>query len=306
MTNFRRSYRAVVALTVGAGAPLAPGQMAPPDVLGKEYITEPNTNALGIPVTGQTVGWSGFGLATDSFVFGATELDGIANMGDGHFEGLIADTNSLILSLRTGGPASTDPFLGAPASLFYQNPTPAGGGTGVWATAPVLNPVAPPLQISGIELWGATGDTTHWSEVGDPGGVAVSTAAGPYLLDSEIEFAIGATEGIDIDALMILDHAFGTDLFHVGDYALMSVRANGQFDGGEIWLLERDLGGTLVASFFEHGGVTWDTTNDVSSLFGLPPGAEDVDALETVPVPAPGGWALGVMAVLIRGRRRRG
>lgn len=285
---------------------LANAQVPVPfEVPGKEYITELNTTALGVPLTGQTVGWDGLGGAFDSFVFGTRELDGIAHMADGHFEGLLADENALILSLRTPGPASTDPmFGGLPASLFYQEGAVFGGDTGVWATAPMLNAAAPPIQISGIELWGPAGDTTHWSEFGDSGGSSIFTSAGTYLTASEIEFAIGATVGIDVDALMILDHFGGTDLFHVGDFALISIRANSEFDGGEIWLLERGAGGALSASFFDHGGVLWDTDNEVAALFGLPFGIEDIDALEVV-IPAPATPAVLALLGLFATRRRR-
>lgn len=308
------SLRPVGALIVVCVGSSTLAQVAPPPAIpGKEYITAPNTNALGMPVTGQAVGWSGAGPAFDTFVYSTRELDAMAHMGDAHFEGLMSDTAALIVSLSAptfpGGPTVDPPVGGIPASLFYRNSSPYGSSAGVWATAPMLNPMAPPMQVSGVELWGAVGDTTHWSEVGDPGGVSVFSdpfAPSPYLLTAELEFALGAVEPIDIDAFMLLDHFGGTDLFHVGDFALMSVRANGQFDGGEIWLLERAAGGTLVASFFTHGGVTWDTANDVGALFGVSSLIQEIDALEAV-VPAPGSAVLlaGALATLCPMARRR-
>lgn len=296
-------------LILAASSEICAQVSPPPTVLGKEYITEPNTNALGIPTTGQTVGWSGAGPAFDLFVLSPFELDAIAHMGDAHFEGLIADEAALIVSFRTampGGPA-IDPIIGAgvPASYWYKNSTPFGGTTGVWATAPMLNPIAPPMQVSGAEFWGAAGDTTHWSTFGDAGGVSVTSGAGPYLLTAEIEFAIGATIGIDVDAFFLLDHFGGTDLFHVGDMALMSVKANGQFDGGEIWLLSRTAGGVLSASFFSHGGVTFDTAFDVAGHFGMFPPTQEIDAIEAiVPEPATIGLlVLGASALSVRRRR---
>lgn len=305
----RRHLAALTVLWIGDAAT---AQVSPPPAIpGKEYITAPNTNALGMPVTGQAVGWTGGGPAFDTFVYSTRELDGMAHMADGHFEGLLDDTAALIVSLSAptfpGGPTA-DPLVGGiPASLFYRNSSPYGSSAGVWATAPMLNPMAPPVQVSGVELWGAAGDTTHWSEVGDPGGVSVFTdalAPSPYLLAAELEFAIGATEAIDVDAFMLLDHFGGTDLFHVGDFALMSVRANGQFDGGEIWLLTRSAGGTLMASFFVHGGVTWDTANDVGALFGVGSMVQEIDALEVV-IPAPGTTALLCGGIVAFGSRRR-
>lgn len=281
----------------------------PPLVLGKEYITAPNTNSLGIPTTGQTVGWSGIGPAFDLFVLDGREIDAMAHMGDLYLEYLIIDEAAMVVSFNTafpGGPPM-DPVTGGgvPASLWYRNSSPFGSSSGVWATAPMLNPMAPPMQTSGVELHGPAGDTTHWSTLGDAGGVSVTTAAGPYLLNFEIGTAIGATEAFDLDALMILDHFGGTELFHPGDLAVFSVAANGQFDGGELWVLERNVAGTLVASFLEHGGVTWDTDNDVAGLFGMFPPTEDIDALEAI-VPAPG--AMGLLALAgawTTGRRRR-
>jgi len=280
----------------------------PPTVLGKEYITEPNTNALGVPTTGQVVGWSGIGPAFDTFVLSPFELDAIANMGDAHFEGLIADTAALVVSFRTafpGGPPM-DPIVGAgvPASYWYQNSTPFGGSTGVWATAPMLNPMAPPIQVSGAEFWGAAGDTTHWSTFGDAGGVSVTSSAGPYLLSLEIGAAIGATVPFDVDAFFMLDHFGGTDLFHVGDMALMSVRANGQFDGGEIWFLSRTAGGVLTASFFSHGGVTFDTAFDVAGHFGMFPPTEEIDAIEAI-IPEPASVLLLILGSSVIFTRRR-
>ncbi len=298
---------AVGALVICVGGAAVHAQVAPaPTIPGKEYISEPNTNALGVPTTGQVVGWSAFGPAADTFVYGTGELDAIANVADAFIEDVIADRAALIVSLRTtlfpGGPGIDPTVGGAPASLFYRNSSPFGSSAGVWVTAPVINPVAPPANVCGVELWGPVGDTTHWSELGD-GGVSVWSAAGPYLTTFEIETAIGATEGIDVDAFMMLDHAFGTDLFHVGDYALFSVRANGQFDGGEIWVLERAAGGVLTASFLVHGGVTWDTANDVGMRFGLPSFIQEIDAIEGI-VPAPASIAaFGAFAWAARRRR---
>lgn len=296
MFMLRRFVAAIALCTYAAGA-LAQIE-PPPAVSGKEYVTAPNMNAMGIPTTAQTVGWSGAGPAFDLFVLDTREIDAIAHMGDAFLEYLIIDEAALVVSFNTsfpGGPPS-DPVTpgGVPASLWYRNSSPYGSSAGVWATAPMLNPMAPPIQTSGIELHGPAGDTTHWSTLGDAGGVSVTTAAGPYLLNLEIGFAIGATEAFDLDALMILDHFGGTDLFHPGDLAVFSVAANGQFDGGELWVLERNVAGTLVASFLEHGGVTWDTDNDVAGLFGMFPPTEDIDALEAI-IPAPG--AAGLLAL---------
>ena len=144
---------------------------------------------FGAPVTGQIVGWDGFGLAFDSAIVSTLELDGTANMGDGHFEDLIIDEAALILSFRSelpGGGGAIDPSAGGgvPASYWYHESTPFGGTTGVWATAPMLNAAASPFQVSGAEMWGPVGDTTHWSTFGDGGGPIV-TSFGPYLLGVE-------------------------------------------------------------------------------------------------------------------------
>ena len=68
-------------------------------------------------------------------------------------------------------------------------------------------------------------------------------------------------------------------------------------DGGEIWVWD----GINPAAFLFHGGVLWDTANNVTNLLG----SEDVDALEAASVPEPaslGILALGALAML---RRRR-
>lgn len=289
-------------------APQAAGQIAAPaTVIGKQAATEPNANALGIPTVGQTIGWSAFGPAFDSFVLGTREIDAMAHMRDAYFERLMADDAAMVLSFRTSmgpGMPPIDPLLpgGVPASLWYQEASPYGADTGVWATAPMINPIAPPMQLSAVEVWGTIDDTTHYSWVGDSGGVSIATAAGPYLLTMEIETALGAVEPIDVDALMVLDLADSTELMHPGDYALISVAANGQFDGGEIWLLERAAGGVLTASFFTHSGVTWDTAHDVAGRFGMFPPTDEIDGLEAI-VPEPATLALLVLAATTIRRR---
>ncbi len=146
------SLRALACVTTWFCTTTVLAQLKPPLIVpGKEYITEPNTDAFGAPVTGQIVGWDGFGFAFDSHVVSTLELDATAHMGDGYFEDLIIDEAAMILSFRAelpGGGGAIDPSAGGgpPASYWYQNSTPFGGTTGVWATAPML--IRPPM------LWG--------------------------------------------------------------------------------------------------------------------------------------------------------
>lgn len=298
--------RASLIVVLAASAALA--QVAPPPaVIGKEYITEVNTSAGGIPTTGMVVGWSGAGPAFDIGVLVGAELDAIANLLDAHFGRLIADDAAMVVSFRTsfpGGPP-IDPIIGGvPASLWYRESSPYGAGSGPWAMAPVLNPAAPPIQVSGVEMYGAAGDTSHFSTVGDAGGSSILTAGGTYLLNTTMAYAIGATLPVDLDALMV-DDTFGLrEVFDPGDRIIFSVRANGEFDGGELWVMEMTAAGVPTASFLVHGGVTWDTANGVAGLFGMFPPTEEIDALEAI-VPEPATFALLGLGGLALIRLRR-
>ena len=83
--------------------------------------------------------------------------------------------------------------------------------------------------------------------------------------------------------------------FGAGDSILFSLTENTIHHGGEIWVWHH--GGP--AGFLVHGGVTWDTANQPSLLFGwvdpAGPPANDINALEAIFVPEP---ASGVMALL--------
>jgi hypothetical protein len=82
-----------------------------------------------------------------------------------------------------------------------------------------------------------------------------------------------------------------------GDEILFSIRAAGNFDGGEI--IRLPVFGT--PSFLEHGGHTWDTAFGVIDAFGSE--SEDIDGIEAIAsvsaVPSLARWSIGVLTMLM-------
>lgn len=158
------------------------------------------------------------------------------------------------------------------------------------------------VDLDALEVWGNEGadDAQHFSLEGDPGSVAIWNYNGatsvPFVSTGQIAGAIGNTslvEFIDLDALMVGSQRI-----------LFSIRPtpNGQFDGGEIWHWDF----ANPATFLVHGGLTWDTANNVTALLG----SENVDALEAVSVvPEPSTLVLAafglVSLIACRWRRKR-
>ncbi|GMV24022.1 MAG: hypothetical protein AMXMBFR58_00530 [Phycisphaerae bacterium] len=299
-----RMYRHIALLAIAGTACAA---LARPigysSVPGKEYSARFDMNSLGMPAPGQVLTWIGDTPVGNGVLFPSDEVDAIANVGDAFLQQVIFDQYTMILSFSTS-PSSAANSLDVPnAPLWYSGATPEGSGRGVWATTKNVDPVNMPVQVDGIEIWGPDNDSTHWSDRGDIGGAAVRTGFGAmYFSSAELAIAINApsTTNLDLDGLMVNDFDGDMERFGIGDIMLVSVAANGFFDGGEIWVITRNANGAPVGTFLQHGGVTWDTANSVGALFGID--TEEIDGLEAVP--APGAVLLLGLAGLAATRRR--
>lgn len=307
------SNRLVALLALAGIAGVASAQVVPVTAVpGKEYIAEFNINAGGAPTPGQVLKWDGFGNVANGVFIPRIELDAIANQGDAFFSELVNDQAAMIASFRmpsaAGGPGTdVHSAAGGPLdSLWYHESTPFGSGSGVWANVNQVDNKNRPENVIGVEVWGPDDDTNYYSEAGDLGGVAVwSLAGGAYLTSAELALAIKAPtiSDLDLDALMVQDFS-PSDRFDIGDRMIVSIRANSIFDGGEIWVLERDASGAVVGNFLKQGGHVWDTANDVQKIFGYIEQTEEIDGLEAM-APTPGALGLGAVAMLTLARRRR-
>lgn len=282
-------------------APTRAQVVAPMMVFGKEYIASPNINQAGAPTPGQILRWSGTGAVSNGLRYDP-ELDEIANQNDAFFPQLIANQADMVVSFRNS--AGFDVGAGPNRNAIYFESS--AGVRGVWATTAQVDAANLPNNVEGIELWGTELDSNFVSLPNDPGGVAVFTNVGgfaPYLTTIDLQIAIGAQPGtaLDLDTLMVHD-TFGVGgRFDPGDQLIVGVRANGQFDGGELWVLTRTAAGGITAAFLNHGGVTYNTALNVGALYGT--NIEEIDSIEAIP--APGAVGLGMLGSMLALRRRR-
>ncbi len=281
----------------------------PAQVTGKEYTDHRDKDDAnppgGAPL--QVLRFDGAGGTKNGYNYsgsfvalGATipdpgrEIDAIAGPFDALFNEVNNNQSALLLS------SEGDPI--APVRSHSTS-----GAIATWATigqvdAPSANDPGV-VDLDALEVWGTEGadDSQHFSLEGDPGSIAIWNYNGvtstQFITTGQIAGAIGNTslvEFIDLDALMV---GFEEILF-----SIRPIPGAG-FDGGEIW--HWDLTNPL-ATFLVHGGVTWDTANDVTKLLG----SENVDALEAVSaVPEPSSIVLAAFGLLsliaCRWRRKR-
>ena len=289
----------------------APGAYipTPAQVTGKEYTDYLDKNDASPPVGDplRVLRFDGAGGTQNGYNYSGSflsaaggaipdpgrEVDAIAGPIDALFAEVNNNQSALLLS-STGDPI---------APVLSHSIT---GGIGVWATigqvdAPSANDPGV-VDLDGLEVWGSEGfgDSDHFSLEGDPGFISIWTyAAGtsvPFVTTAQIAAALGDADLlplIDLDALMVGSESI-----------LFSIRPtpDGQFDGGEIWFWDF----ANPATFLVHGGVTWDTANDVTKLLG----SENIDGLEAVSaVPEPSSIVLAAFGLLgliaCRWRRKR-
>ena len=303
-------------------SPLDPGEtwegyelVGPSEVSGKEYSNDVDEDAAGNSDPGQTIGWKIDGTVWDTFDYSVPkdvipgpggpvegafkyEVDGLANSRDLYFNDLVEDRVSLLVS-----------FANNP-NIYYHRPSTYDSTAGTWALASLINNAAPPDDVDALEVWGPDdkADSNIFSVQGDltdDGKVAAyyydedADASSPYVMTSVLASKIIKDDEtlanidsslVDIDGIMIWDVSNGDEgpcdgLFSAGDKIIFSIKAVSSggvsFDGGEIWVYEY---GDAAATFLEMGDHTWNTANNVRSIFGVD--TEEIDALEALPEPA--------------------
>jgi hypothetical protein len=223
---------------------------------------------------------------------GDNEVDACANGQDLYFKQVVADRADLLLSFFG------DPIVG-PDNIAVWYEKWAGGGpppNGPRWKQVDLNAAVPDNidDLDGLEIWGGeTGDAHMFSLTGDVlSGVSVWTnlagPAGPpnvqlYINHFEIVNVIrtlgftGDSVLVDLDAMMVWDSIFYDNEFTNGDEIIFSIRATGNWDGGEIVHWKKGV----FIKFLKHGGHLWDTAFRVDLAFGI--GTEEVDGLEAEP-----------------------
>ena len=301
----------------------------PVDVPGKEYSNDVDKDALGSPDPGQVVHWEGDGVTVwDSFDYSsaspgvgvgqAFETDALANIRDKYFLDMIADRVPVLASFDNV------------ADVHVSRSSVYAGAASVWADATLnINSTPGALDdLDGLEVWGPddSDDADMYSRAGDLdtdlSGNRVSVfrydpdtnQSLPYLLTQTLLDVVITDNGqlvdwpafdpllFDLDAMVIwdvnADSEFGDgDGQHGVDRIVFSVSAiAGLFDGGEIWTYTF---GDAAAQFLNHGGMLWNTANDVGNHFDV--ATEEINALEALPEPTTMGLlVLGGLALLRR------
>lgn len=228
------------------------------------------------------------------------EVDAIANLGDAYFPQLVRNQAELLVSFKLPNPPPFDPNDAFSNATYFERWNVVRGVK--WTQADYSNPdPAGDLEdLDGLEIWGPpnASDVNRYSVKDDwatptatsvfnyvPGGPDT-----PYISQAVIANAVAALgfvgdpDSVDVDALMVRDYG-RLGIFDDKDEILFSIRATGNFDGGEIILLRN---GTPPA-WLNHGGHLWDTSFDVGAAFGVP--VEEVDAIEALNMRSNRYWA---------------
>lgn len=255
------------------------------------------------------------------------DVDALANTRDYLFKRVTSDDATLLVS-----PVPLQNAVGGGLNEIYYHTDSANLATpGVWAKnfpdiGGANNPPGtdtPPEGIDGLEVWGASDDHNLFSlydDPGAPGGPKISVfihdivndVSSAYILNDQIRAAIGLGPGdleIDLDGMMVHDK-LGDGVFGVDDSIMFTVEENqsagGPFHGGEIWVWDF---GSPAANFLVHGGITWDSINLPSAVFGwggAPDLVNDINALEAIyEVPEPSSLLLISLALVVGGRIAR-
>lgn len=310
----------------GSGNTVPTAQQVP----GKDFSDIRDRDAAGVFDLEQVVAWDGSGGVRDSFDYSGsralypqdTGVDGIAAGGDALFQALRQNRSALLFS------AENDSRVLFVRPTGLPNPTP---GFGVWATAADVDAMNPPIDLDGLEIWGAdqNDDSDRYSLAGDPftnspaapQKVAIwsynpaGNTSDPHTLTTDLASAMDLQYGgigvggalwsqlvelMDVDAIM----TFGLQVtFSIRPIDLSLIDPTlPNFDGGEIFLYD---GPATPTSFLVQGGYTWDTALDIVGTFSV--ASENIDALEAASVPEPGSLTLlvvGASGMLWYARRR--
>lgn len=251
------------------------------------------------------------------------EVDALANGGDALFYELRRNQATLLVSFQ-GDP----PSAGIPIAVWYELPVvpPGPNSTGPrWAKFQLVNDPNTLNDLDALEVWGpndSTGlcdgdDADFYSLQGDPGGVSIfwynkaNGVSTPYVFQPVIQAAVvslgytGPT--VDLDALMLYENLgiLGDHIWNTGDTIIFSIRAAGNWDGGEIVVLGWNAVPGAGAFFLYHDSHTWNTAFPVATTFDLDPATEEVDAIEAYPynyptqTPTLTQWGLIILVALL-------
>lgn len=206
----------------------------------------------------------GFPHPKDSHIDYDEEVDALANYGDAYFWMIKHNTTNLLVSFNGDPGGAPDPNC-----VWYE--TPAGVRGLLWTHNTLSNvPPADPNfdDLDALETYGPdqNDDANRASYMGDPGGFSVwdwnGGAPAGWFPKADIVAAIatlgwsGDEESVDVDALMTSS-----------DEIIFSIRANGNWDGGELVVMT--LGNPGGAAFLNHGMHLWNTAFNVQAAFGV-------------------------------------
>jgi hypothetical protein len=271
------------------------------------------------------------------------EVDAIAHHNDALFHPVINDQAHLVFSIGNGtsptGSGTTTlgngAVIGRAADLSYE--APGTGVMGIWASAPTdIDSMTAMLDLDGVELWGPEPpvfDSNRYSLSQDAGNFGISVychacTLDPYFAHAAVVETLAQLIGplpagvepdeIDLDAMMVSDPDGPDSIFGTGDEQIMfSVRQirDGQdpdgfyVTGSEIFVVKAPAaaGGPTTRSFLSHGGHLWDHDWTLENMVTGEGRQLDVNALEAVSVPEPGGLSIVMLASWFAigiGRRR--
>lgn len=293
-------------------------------------------NAAAVPDPQQvlyTEAW-GRNWPIDAFDFSdidSNEVDALANGQDALFC-KIADPSgrraNLLVSFEHDPVWTFAPGLGNIA-VYLENA--ARRGFPLWShlALDMFGTVLPDdsLELDAMEVWGGpVFDADYFSLIGDPvapgPGVKysvfywthVANVSTPYVPHTAIVTAVthpamdendgahyeGNIDSVDLDGLMVWDAALDR-VWNTGDTIIFSIRAAGNWDGGEIVVLP--FGGPPRYLF--HDGHFWNTAFPVQATFDLAVATEEVDAIEAFPwyggcrTPTLTQWGLIILIALL-------
>jgi hypothetical protein len=229
-------------------------------------------------------------------------VDAEANVWDLFFEEVKSDKVDLLLSFL-GDPLFMG--VGPQRAVYREGPGPGGQRVPFWDQSDLNfgNGPGELEDLDALQIWG--GDCYYancYSKQGDPavGGIKYSVyiwwnpGGGPaghliaYVRHSNIVSAIrsaaldtltnqghytGDSLLVDLDGLMVKNTNVDS-IWNAGDTIIFSIRAAGNWDGGEIVVLP--FGGP--PSYLFHGGHRWNTAFNVQATFQV--NTEEVDAIE--------------------------